>query len=64
MSKLKCSNCGREKGIFSSITEPWYRCPNCGIICNNCDTGSTIGAAIGLTKKRCPSCGNKLEPLK
>ena len=64
MARLKCAKCGKEKGLFSGMVEPWYRCPNCGVICNDCDSGSSVGAALGVSKKRCSKCGDELQALK
>lgn len=63
MAKLKCSNCGKDKGLLAGLGEPWYRCSKCGVICNKCDTGSTLGNMLGVSKKRCPKCGLELKPL-
>lgn len=64
MAKLKCAKCGKEKGLFGGLIEPWYRCSNCGVICNNCDAGSTLGSHLGVSSKRCTKCGDKLEMMK
>ena len=64
MAKLICVKCGKSKGIFEGLGEPWYSCNSCGVICNDCDTGSTLGSLLGVTKKRCPKCGNEIHPLK
>lgn len=62
MSKITCQICGGKKGMFSAITESWYRCDSCGVVCNKCDSGGVF-ASFGFTKKKCPKCARALETI-
>jgi hypothetical protein len=61
MASLVCKKCGKKKGLLGGMLEPWYSCPNCGIICNDCDSR---GGFLGLGAKVCSECGEKLKPIK
>jgi hypothetical protein len=54
MAKLKCKDCGKEKGIFRS----WYRCSKHGVFCPDCI------ATTGLLRKAvCPKCGGNVTSV-
>jgi hypothetical protein len=61
MSVPKCTICGSKRWLWKDVVEPWYNCPQCGVVCNQCDKRSGF---LGTGPKKCKKCDSTLTPMK